>query len=285
MIIFLGLILAIPAYSKTFVYEKGMNFGSMDHLLRKQALQKTDQVLNQAAASYNENCHKLKKNFYSTYNGTFSCKFNVRKFAEGQKQFLLKGRLTRLPTSNINGFKVRLKKPINYSATIETKQYLYQLDVLDYKRPIWTNEKKHLFRNIYIKYAPYNHTVWANVCSELPGIAINTQLSKIYVRAEKKIFWFLKAKADIEIDASLGSYWNRSARVCGGAKVGYDKNKALNSLSQWTVSQSILQPKFYLQKPQISPIKFDGVKVKKVRVKGRNLFTKIVFFLFKKIKT
>ncbi len=278
------LLVSASAQAKTYIYKQGMTFGHVDHLARKALLEQEGKLLEQALSTYNQQCQNAKKAFYSTIGGTFSCDFNVEAFSRGHTQNLVKGEMKNLPTNQINGVRVKLANPIRYSASLDPLHHAYKLDVLDYRQTILVNEKRNLFRNIHTQYAPYNHTLWTHVCSELPGLKLQTHLSPINVNAEKKIFWFVKAKARIEIDASLGSYWNRSTKLCGGAKIGYDRSKLEKDINKWTLSQSVQQPQFYIHKPWISPIQFKGVKVHKIRVKGNNLFTKIVFFLFKKLK-
>ena len=274
--------LCLPLCAQSHELNQYTSYGKIRSELRKVADKRAKQAMTQLDQKIKEKCHKAKKKAYGKpidFKKHLNCSFNVKDFLQGRAQSLIKGKITRgeVGTLNYKGVKVQLSHDVNYVVNAKPIHKNYRLGLLDRKKSEYIRESRYVHKNIALQHRPATDRLYTKMCMNFPGVDINAQISSITAKAEKKLFWFVKAKANAHIQIDLGRHIAQTASICG-----------LNTIKVKDIGLKSNKPKLQV-KNYVEPLKFHGLKtsgirVLKVKVSGGNFLTKVVFWVAKSLR-
>lgn len=211
---------------------------------------------------------KKKENYYCG-------ELPIGKIVDQNKKELIKIKVPRKKLS-AKGAKITIS-PFNIPVFMSRSQRGGKLNIqsLDSNQLESKSISEKFGEDFFVEYKPKDQNLYITPCFVSPGSRIYTPDRVIKVHAEKKIFWFIKAKVDIKSKVNMVSYSFDNISGCGVIKAGYD------ALSLRDIYEKPIEPQVQMIKvfnSKVSNGNLRGLQVKRVSVKG-NLVYKIISFV------
>ena len=263
---------------KTFDYK--VSYGQIKNQMHHTILKSGDAMLRDLDKSYKKKCKKMSHLSFQKINfGRYiNCGFDVNRLFRGHAQYIVNTKVhpNHIGIQKVQGAKVWLRSPFNIAVRVAPKNPDMAIRTLDYKRNLTGKRENPFYRNIEVRYTPYTSTGVASFGMFMPGAEVRPTMGTVRARGEKKIFWFIKAKADIDVTMDLGDFRFHSSHVFGSAVVQADGFHANGKPK--------LKNRLYMKAPAFLGVKHRGAKVIRVKVRGANFFTKVALFIAKVFK-